>query len=175
MHIQWLFNRSHHQNHMAFGPIGNPLRGQGRVLKLLKIKPEVSQKDLSDILGMRPQSLGELLAKLERGGYITRTQSESDKRAMIIRLTEKGAEAGDQKTEQSCFDVLFDCFSEEEQASLSEYLARITHELEKHFAGDRDKHRRRLRSGNEYDQGGCCAVHRGHKHGRRYRGEPIRA
>jgi DNA-binding MarR family transcriptional regulator len=105
--------------------MGNPYRGQGRVLKLLKLKPETTQKELSDLLDMRPQSLGDLLNILEQIGYITRRPSENDKRAMMIRLTEKGAneEIGDEK--QLGFDSLFNCLSEEEQARLREYLKRI--------------------------------------------------
>ena len=57
---------------------------------MLKLKPEISQKELSDLLDMRPQSLGELLGKLERNGYITRTPSERDQRVLIIRLTDAG-------------------------------------------------------------------------------------
>jgi DNA-binding MarR family transcriptional regulator len=127
--IQWLLVRHHHNHHhhhhMDFGLMGNPYRGQGRVLKLLKMQPEITQKELSDLLDMRPQSLGDLLKKLEQKGYVTRTPSENDKRAMIIRLTEKGAneEIGDE--EQLGFNSLFQCLSEEEQVQLSEYLKRI--------------------------------------------------
>jgi len=125
MQVHWLLMRHHHHNHMGFGLMGNPYRGQGRILKLLKIKPEITQKELWDLLDMRPQSLGDLLKKLEQKGYITRTPSENDKRVMIIRLTEKGAneEIGDEK--QLGFDSLFNCLSEEEQLRLSEYLKRI--------------------------------------------------
>ena len=44
-------------------------RGQGRVLKLLRLKPEMSQREMAEILGIRPQSLGETLSKLEAAGY----------------------------------------------------------------------------------------------------------
>ena len=133
MRLQWLFSRYYRHIHGAFGPIGNPYYGQGRVLKLLKLQPGITQKDLSYLLGMRPQSLGELLAKLERNGYITRTPSESDKRVMDIRLTEKGIEAANQDEPQLGFDALFNCLSEEEQSNLSEYLDRIIGEIEKQF------------------------------------------
>ncbi|MBE6831002.1 MarR family transcriptional regulator [Clostridium sp. KNHs216] len=125
MQIQWLLIRHHHHNHMAFGLTGNPYRGQGRVLKLLKMKPEITQKELSDLMDMRPQSLGDLLKKLEQKGYITRTPSEDDKRVMIIRLTEKGKNAEIQDDRQLGFETLFDCLSEEEQTKLGEYLERI--------------------------------------------------
>lgn len=125
LQIQWLLIRHNHHNHMAFGLMGNPYRGQGRVLKLLKLKPEITQKELSELLDMRPQSLGDLLKKLEQKGYITRTPSEEDKRVMMICLTEKGRNAELQDDKQLGFETLFDCLSEEEQSQLSEYLKRI--------------------------------------------------
>ena len=60
MRMQWLLNRYFHRN---LRDRGVPYSGQGRVLKVLKIKPEIPQKELSEILGMRPQSIGELLSK----------------------------------------------------------------------------------------------------------------
>jgi DNA-binding MarR family transcriptional regulator len=126
MKISWfLMRKNHHHDYMGFGHSRNPYRGQGRVLKLLKIKPETTQKELSELLDMRPQSLGDLLKKLEQNGYITRTPSENDKRAMIVKLTEKGAneEIGDEK--QLGSDSIFGCLSEEEQANMSKYFKRI--------------------------------------------------
>src|SRR5471030_1811846 len=90
--VQWLFHRYHQQNHTHHGPMGDPTRGQGRVLTILKMQPEISQKDLSYLLDMRPQSLGEILSKFEKSGYITRTPSETDRRVMNIKLTKNGIE-----------------------------------------------------------------------------------
>ena len=134
--MQWLIGRYYHHNHGAGGPMGNPYRGQGRVLKLLKMQPTISQKDLSELLDMRPQSLGELLAKLERSGYITRAPLESDKRVMMVTLTEKGATAGDWEEKRPAFDDVLGCLSPEEQDRLREYLGRIIGELEKQFGGE---------------------------------------
>lgn len=125
MQIQWRLMRQTHRNHMAHGFMGNPYRGQGRVLKLLKMQPEISQRDLLELLDMRPQSLGDLLRKLEQKGYITRTPSAQDKRVMMIRLTEKGRNAEVQDDRELGFEALFDCLSDEEQAQLSAYLERI--------------------------------------------------
>ncbi|MBS4534038.1 MarR family transcriptional regulator [Clostridium sp. D2Q-14] len=85
-HLQWLLHRHYHQHRMVCGPMGNPHRGQGRVLSLLKIQPEITQKELTYLLDMRPQSLGELLARLEQNGYITCTTSEKDRRSIDIKL-----------------------------------------------------------------------------------------
>ena len=87
-----LLHRYSHRNHRMHGPAGDPHRGQGRVMALLKMRPEISQKELAYLLDIRPQSLGELLAKLERNGYIERSASEEDRRGMNIRLTEAGVD-----------------------------------------------------------------------------------
>jgi DNA-binding MarR family transcriptional regulator len=116
--------------------MADPHRGQGRILALLKLKPEISQKELSSILDIRSQSLGELLAKLERSGYITRSQSKADRRVMDICLTDAGKEAANQDEQQPDNDKLFGCLSEEEQDTLSDYFKRITDDLDKQFGDD---------------------------------------
>ena len=68
----------------------DPQQGQGRILLALKNMQSISQKKLGIILGIRPQSLGELLHKLETNGYIKRYHSTTDKRALIVELTDKG-------------------------------------------------------------------------------------
>jgi DNA-binding MarR family transcriptional regulator len=125
MQIQWLLIRQHHHNHAPFDFAGNPYRGQGRILKLLKMQPEITQKELLELLDMRPQSLGDLLKKLEQKDCITRTPLESDRRVMIIRLTEKGKNVEIQDDKQLGFDNLFDCLSDEEQEQLSSLLERV--------------------------------------------------
>lgn len=115
---------------------GDPHRGQGRVLALLKIKPEITQKELTYLLNMRNQSLGELLTKLERSGLITRAPSEQDRRVMNVKLTEAGAEAADQlEQRQQDENKLFDCLNEDEQAKLSEYLNRLIGQMTKQIGG----------------------------------------
>lgn len=136
--VEWLLHRFHQHNHRQHGPMGDPHRGQGRVLTILKMQPEISQKELTFLLDMRPQSLGELLTKLEKGGFITRTPSEADRRIMNIKLTEEGAKAasateGDRPTG---FDDLFDCLSDAEQTTLSELLTKIIESIEKQLGDD---------------------------------------
>jgi DNA-binding MarR family transcriptional regulator len=114
---------------------GDPHRGQGRVLSILKIKPDISQKDLGYLLDMRSQSLGELLMKLEKSGYITRTPSEEDHRVMKIHLTDLGAAAaGQTEKRQADNGRLFDCLNAEEQANLSDYLKRIIIRMDREMA-----------------------------------------
>ncbi|RAU92574.1 MarR family winged helix-turn-helix transcriptional regulator [Paenibacillus sp. YN15] len=128
--LNWLLHRYHQRNHRHFGPMGDPHRGQGRILALLKLKPEISQKELSEILDMRSQSLGEMLGKLEKSGYITRAPSEADRRVMEIKLTEAGKAASFQKDQHLDKEALFTGLSEEEQEKLGEYLSRVISTLE---------------------------------------------
>ena len=93
MRLQWLIQRQRLQNRGTRGPFADPTRGQGRVLAILKMQPEISTKDLSYLLDIRQQSLSELLGKLEKAGYITRRPRESDKRVMMVKLTDKGRDA----------------------------------------------------------------------------------
>ena len=125
--LSHLFMQKHHQmwaNHRH-----DPFRGQGRILALLKMQPEISQKELAYLLGIRPQSLGELLTKLEQTGYIARTTSAEDRRAMEIRLTAEGeaaAAANEQRRAQELADdEMFQCLNQDEQKILAGYLDRI--------------------------------------------------
>jgi DNA-binding MarR family transcriptional regulator len=120
--------------HRDRGPFGSPHQGQGRVLALLKLKPVVSQKELSTILDIRSQSLGELLTKLEHQGYIARTPSEEDRRVMKISLTEAGNAASESQGETRDVGTFFDCLGDEEQATLGGYLERLIKRLEEELA-----------------------------------------
>jgi len=128
--LEWLLRRRHVQHLRGRDPRSQPHQGQGRVLALLKLKPELSQKELSTILDIRSQSLGELLAKLERQGLITRTPSEEDRRSMIVQLTEAGRSASDQQEEVPDLEGLFDSLSEDEQKTFASYLERVIQALE---------------------------------------------
>ncbi len=127
-----LLHRGHWQQGRGHGPFANPHRGQGRVLALLKLRPQISQRELAYLLDMRNQSLSELLTKLEKAGFITRTPSEADRRVMDITLTAEGLAAADQAEKQKeGAESPFDCLTEEEQNNLSDYLTRLIEHLEK--------------------------------------------
>lgn len=136
LRLQSLLHRYQIQNFMNFGPWGNPQRGQGRVLSILKMKPEISQKELTYLLDMSKQALAELLSKLEKSGYIKREPSEEDRRSFIIKLTEAGAAAaGEMDDTPTELTKLFDCLNEEELSNLNEYLKRIIDQFEEQFTG----------------------------------------
>ena len=141
------------------GAMGDPLRGQGRVLALLKAKPQTTQRELSYLLDMRQQSLSELLAKLEEKGYIVREKSEEDGRVTVVKLTEAGAEAAPSPEQMEVRDNALDCLSDEEQEQLEELTDKVTISLEGKLEemgidprqGPRGPHHERGPKGHDYN------------------------
>lgn len=129
----FLVNRLMHRYHHRKNRIAQKesFQGQGRVLSLLLHNPGIRQKELSDWLDIRSQSIGEIILKLELNGYITRTPSEKDRRSMCIYLTTEGEAAAKfmDKNIQEAVKV-FDCLSDDEKNNLHQYLFRIVSKLE---------------------------------------------
>lgn len=120
--LQWLMKRRQMFSQAESGRFADSTRGQGRILAMLKIQPEIATKDLAYLLGIRQQSLNELLNKLEKNSYVERRPSEKDRRVMVVHLTEKGKEAQEPETNHQEF---LGCLSPEELQQFGGYLDRI--------------------------------------------------
>ena len=132
--LQHLLHRQQMQKFGGMRGSKNPRRGQGRVLSILKMKPEISQKELTYLLDMSKQALAELLAKLERNGYIIREPSAEDRRVSNVKITPEGMKAAEGMSEDPQDMVgLLDCLNEEELEAFGEYLARILACFEERF------------------------------------------
>ena len=157
----------HRHHHRKGNAMHSPFRGQGRILSLLQMEPEMSQKKLSFLLGTRPQSIGELLAKLEQNGLVVRKPSEEDRRSMMVQLTEKGKEEA--VSEESLHeyekkaDEIFNCLNEEEQSHLKNYLERVISSLKETMGEEGEFMERHM-----HHHGHCMGGH-GH-HGRHHGG-----
>ncbi|MDH6368845.1 DNA-binding MarR family transcriptional regulator [Paenibacillus sp. PastF-3] len=134
--LQWLLQRQHLKTHAAVGPMADTSRGQGRILAFLRMKDGISTKDLSYMLDIRVSSLNELLAKLEKAEYITRKPSETDKRIMLIYLTQKGQEEEGQEIDNV---NIFSSLSSEEQVAFGDYLTRVIMALEEELGTDGER------------------------------------
>ncbi len=106
-------------------------------MAFLRLHDGIGTKDLSYLLGMAISSLNEMLAKLEKSGYITREPSEQDKRVILIKLTEKGS--SEKESDTPAIDDIFVSLSEEEQKNLGDYLDRIIAAMEKRFSESGDE------------------------------------
>lgn len=134
--LQWLMKRRQMFSQAQSGPFADPTRGQGRILAMLKIQPEIKTRDLAYLLGIRQQSLNELLNKLERSGHVERGPSEEDRRVMVVRLTEKGKEV---QQPEADYQEILNCLSPEELQQFGEYLDRIIAAFGIQEADDREE------------------------------------
>ena len=105
-------------------------KGQGRLISFLKRKDNLSTKELSEILNISVTSLNETLNKLEQQGFIRKVPSPSDKRVLLVELTQKGRALEFKNHED--IDI-FDSLSEEEKEELNDYLNRLMGELHRKF------------------------------------------
>ncbi len=119
------FRRRYHAEIEKSGYEG--LKGNGRILYILDMNGEMSQKDLALRMHIRPQSLTGALLKLEEAGYITRRRSEKDKREQFVSVTQLGKERGREMRlvrEQVATD-LFECLDMEEKENFSGLVNKV--------------------------------------------------
>ena len=100
--------------------------GQGRVLSLLR-EGEMTQRELTEKLGIQPGSASEIIGKLEKGGCLIRTPSLTDRRTADISLTEEGARRAEEHIArtQARREEMFSALTDEEKTRLLELLEKL--------------------------------------------------
>lgn len=129
-----------------FRDIGHTMRrisegkgSQRRILILLWENKGMTQRELTQRLGIQPGSVSEVISKLETAGLILRTPSKTDHRTADIRLTERGEalaqEAHTQRKERH--EQMFAALSEQEKDALLSLLERVNQDWnQKYRTGD---------------------------------------
>lgn len=107
-------------------------RGQGRVVALLKERSPLSQRELAEMLHIKPPSLSEVLDKLEARGLVERIRNESDKRMSDVKITEAGLKQAEEVEgiRQKHAEELLAGLTPEEQEALSVLLAKLLKSLD---------------------------------------------
>lgn len=107
--------------------------GRVRLMNMLKENGELSQKEIAEKLDIRPQSLSELLVKMESDGFISRRQDKDDKRVIVVALTEKGEEqlVVLRKANREHAEKLFSPLTDEEKDALIAILKKLTQKEDK--------------------------------------------
>jgi DNA-binding MarR family transcriptional regulator len=117
-------------------------RSQGKLLRLLLERDGILVKDIVEELDIRPSSASELVAKLEKRGFVRTETDSQDKRAKHVYTTEKAREYSDRikAAHNEIADEVLAALSEEEQEQLLALLKKIAASLErraeKHPEGD---------------------------------------
>ena len=116
--------------------------GQARVLTMVSLQEGINQKDLAFLLGIRPQTLGEMLQRLEERGLVERKKSEADGRAIEVRLTDEGRARAAEIAERRALAAtdMFAVLTDEEKEQLSAILDKLGAELDAHRPKRHCKH-----------------------------------
>lgn len=112
---------------------------QKRILILLWENKGMTQRELTQRLGIQPGSVSEVISKLESTGLIVRTPSKIDHRTTDIRLTQEGEtlaqDAHFKRKERH--EQMFAVLSEQEKDTLISLLERINKDWDqKYRTGD---------------------------------------
>lgn len=129
------------------------LEGKGsqkRILTILKETGRITQRELTERIGIQPGSASEVVLKLEGAGLIQRTPSLQDRRTADILLTPSGISAAEDAEEQRerLHGDMFSCLSEEEKASLLALLDKLNLDWEQRYG--REEHRARCAQNNPH-------------------------
>ncbi len=100
-------------------------RGQKRILKILVEQEEVTQKQLQEYLDIHSGSISEIISKLESRGFVTRERDESDKRKVILKITEAGKAQVENFSHEEEKTSLYHSLNEEEQKTLKDLLKKL--------------------------------------------------
>lgn len=100
---------------------------QKQILIILNEMGPVTQRQLTQRLGIQPGSVSEVLSKLETAGLIVRTTSEIDRRTMDISLTQQGEAAAQEASglRKQRHDEMFSCLTAAEKQQLLYLLTKI--------------------------------------------------
>lgn len=126
-----LLHGLHHMSRFDMGSRG----GQGRILKLLAQEGKMTQRDLTEKLGIQPGSASEVIGKLERAGFVTRSENAEDRRTADICLTQVGRERAEAKEQEK--PELFSALSEEEKLQLLALLEKLHADWRERFHKER--------------------------------------
>ena len=121
---------------------------QSRILIILYEQKNMTQRDLTEFLGIKPGSVSEILTKLERAELITRSHSENDHRTMEISLTDEGEKLAKEAVwrRRERHEQMFACLTEDEQKTLLSLLEKLGEDWEERFSfsGNGVSHNRKI-------------------------------
>lgn len=109
-------------------------QGQPRILKTLRSKGAMSQRELADLCVLDVTTMSRTLDKLEKLGLVKRTDNLECRRSWVISLTPLGEEKADKVIElfKMADEVFSDGMTAEEVEKLYALMDVIEKNIEKH-------------------------------------------
>lgn len=122
-----------HAIRFAFGGKG----GQERILSILYKTGVMTQRELTERIGIQPGSASEVIGKLESTGLIVRIPSSTDRRTADIELTDAGRERAEAVIRQRSIrhQEMLACLSEEEKETLLTLTEKLNEDWRRRYGG----------------------------------------
>lgn len=133
---------------------------QKRILIILSETGKMTQRELTERIGIQPGSASEVIGKLESAGFIKRTPSVADRRTTDIQLTEIGQVQAEEAVRQrkTRHQEMFSCLSEEEKETMLKLLEKLNADWDNRYHEKNKEHRHDEKHGKG---------HGAHRHHRR--------
>lgn len=107
-------------------------RGYGHILDLLSKHNGLTQQQIAQQLGIRPQSASEAVSNLEEQGMVEKSPNPLDKRSYLLHITPEGLKRQGEIRERRQENArrIFAPLSEEEKDTLQTLLRKVVAALE---------------------------------------------
>jgi len=104
---------------------------QGRILFVLWREDGIPIRELAKRTSLGKSTLTSMLDRLEEAGYVARERSETDRRVVLVRRTDKdrAAQAAYDRVSKAMIDVYYSGLTDEEIAAFERTLERILDNL----------------------------------------------
>lgn len=132
---------------------------QKRILIILLESGGMTQRELTERIGVQPGTASEVLGKLEKAGLIQRRESPADRRTTDIQLTKAGRIQAEETSSQRRIrhQEMFSCLSDEEKGSLLSLLEKLRTDWDSRYPGKTGHH-------GHHGNGGLHEHHGHHGH-----------
>ena len=150
-----LLGRLGRMGHGAF----NGKSSQNRILHILSKAERMTQRELTEQLGIQPGSASEIIKKLETAGLITRQSNSEDRRTVDIALTESGKAQAEASSAQHTNNNLFGSLTDDEKQQLLTLLEKLSQDWHHRFRDEgRHGHKHHIKGEHGHE----------HKHGHKH-------
>lgn len=114
---------------------------QKRILIILNEVGSISQRELTQRLGIQPGSVSEVLAKLEAAELIIRIPGILDRRTSEIQLTDRGKVLAEEAALQrkKRHEEMFACLTEEEKQNFLSIMKQVYSDWEVRYLGKNEE------------------------------------
>ncbi len=151
-------NRNHHEEHQhpnyeemgideklfaLLGKLGrmghggfNGKSSQNRILHILSNSECMTQRELTEQLGIQPGSVSEIIKKLETAGLIIRQSNSADRRTVDITLTDAGKAQAEASRSHHVNHTLFETLTVDEKQQLLTLLEKVSQDWHNRFRSE---------------------------------------